>query len=109
MTSCGVASNCARAVSACAENFPARRKEVGCATGKPCARANCLTGLGVSFKFRPAARSGCVSTNGMEKPAACSAASVTAANCGVPAKTTRKEEAEEAIKTLFGQTKQTKK
>ena len=45
-----------------------------------------FTGEGFSLSPRPAGRSGWVRTSGMSKPAACSRASATSANSGVPAK-----------------------
>src|SRR6478735_6510643 len=55
----------------------------------PASSAACLTGLGVSFKPRPAGRSGCVMTRGISWPAARRASNAIRANSGVPAKTMR--------------------
>src|SRR6516225_5692815 len=65
----------------------------------PAATARCFTAEACSFMPRPAGRSGWVSTRGTSKPARSNASSATAANSGVPAKTTLMPDSE-AVVTL---------
>jgi len=58
-------------------------------TRAPSLSAASETALGVSFRPRPAGRSGCVRTSGMSWPAAAIASRARAANGGVPANATR--------------------
>src|SRR6478672_10967906 len=89
MASHGVARNNSFARLASSAYLPSSFSETGCATGIPCASANCLTGEACRCMPRPAGRSGWVRTRGISKPAAWSFSSATRANSGVPAKTTR--------------------
>src|SRR5436190_14004347 len=68
-------------------------KDAGLATECWPSAAHFATALGVSFRPRPAGRSGWVRTRTMSCPAPWSAARARAAKAGVPAKTTRKASA----------------
>ena len=65
------------------------RRLTGCNTSIWFSLASCLTGLAVSFRPRPAGRSGWVSTASGRTPAPMSAASEARAKSGVPANSTR--------------------
>src|SRR6185369_4384939 len=66
-------------------SVPAALSVCGCATRSPRAAAASLTGDAVTWRPRPAGRSGCVNTRFTSAPDAASASSVGTANCGVPA------------------------
>src|SRR6476620_2510102 len=89
MTSGAAARSASFAASASAENLPSRRRPLGCATAMPCASASAFTGEGATSMPRPAGRSGWLRTSATSNPAACTRASATRANSGVPAKASR--------------------
>src|SRR5512140_802128 len=69
---------------------PSSRRVGNLATASPREAATSATALALSFRPRPAGRSGWVRTRGISWPAAISASRARAAKGGVPAKTTRK-------------------
>src|SRR6185312_4005760 len=71
----------------------------GCATGSTAANAVRFTGVGATWRSRPAGRSGCETTSFTSCPAAISACSAGTANPGVPQKTSLNRVAAPVIKT----------
>src|ERR1039457_942093 len=73
--------------SSWARNSELLRIFSGCMTGRPAARAACLTAGAVSCWPRPTGRSGCETASAISWPAASSASRVGTAKLGVPQKT----------------------